>query len=145
MEVKKLTQEDINECANLISSAYSGPPWNYQWKPDRAAKYLQELYESSRFIGFCIYEDETIIAAMFAHIKTWWIDDILMIDELFVSPEYQGRGFGETLMNAAKDFCRQNNIGSITLITNRYMPAITFYEKHNFMQAEQYTLMFTES
>jgi aminoglycoside 6'-N-acetyltransferase I len=143
IEVKSITEEDIEKCAHLICLAYGGPPWNYQWEPQTAKRYLTELYESSRFQGFCIYDEENVAAAVFAHAKTWWINDILMIDELFVSPNHQGKGYGQALLNAAKDFCSQNNIGSITLITNKYMPAIGFYEKNNFLQAEQYTLMFT--
>jgi aminoglycoside 6'-N-acetyltransferase I len=143
IEVKSITKDDIEKCANLICSAYGGPPWNYQWQPETAIKYLTELYESSRFQGFCIYEQGNVVAALFAHIKTWWIDELLMIDELFVSPNKQGRGYGQALMNSAKEFCDNNNIGSITLITNKYMPAVRFYEKNHFLQAEQYTLMFT--
>ena len=145
MEVRRITKEDLENCAVLIGAAYNSPPWNYQWDPVRASKYLNELYDSSRFIGFCIYENDTIAAAMFAHVKTWWINDLLMIDELFVSPLKQGRGYGQRLMDTARKFCTENNIGSITLITNKYMPAASFYKKNEFLQAEQYTLMFNEN
>jgi aminoglycoside 6'-N-acetyltransferase I len=145
MEVKELTEADIKNCAHLIGAAYNCPPWNYQWEPDRASKYLHELFDSSGFTGFCIYEGDTLVAAMFAHVKTWWINDLLMIDELFVSPHKQGKGYGQQLMNAAKQFCDDKDIGSITLLTNRYMPAVSFYNKNEFMQAEQYTLMFYDN
>ena len=82
---------------------------------------------------------------MFAHVKTWWINDLLMIDELFVSPLKQGRGYGQRLMDTARKFCTENNIGSINLITNKYMHAASFYKKNDFLQAEQYTLMFNEN
>ena len=145
MEVRQLTREDITGCAELITTAYNGPPWNFQWTVSRADKYLNELFDSARFAGFCISEDEKVAAALFGHVKTWWINDILMIDELFVSPDKQGRGYGQTLMNSAMQYSRDNNIGSITLITHKYMPAVSFYEKNNFLQAEQYVLMFNES
>lgn len=145
MAVKAITKEDIQGCAELIGSAYNSPPWNYQWQPGRAAEYLNELYESRRFTGFCIYEDGILAAALFAHVKTWWINDLLMVDELFVSPLKQGKGYGQELLNTAREFCADNNIGSITLITNKYMPAASFYKKNGFLQAEQYTLMFNEN
>lgn len=107
--------------------------------------YLTELLESSRFVGFVIYEGEELVAAMFSHAKTWWIDDQLMIDELFVSAEAQGKGYGQTLINAAIEYTKNNNIGSITLMTHKYMPAVSFYEKNKFIKAEQYVLMFLES
>jgi aminoglycoside 6'-N-acetyltransferase I len=145
MEVRPLTKEDITGSAELIAKAYNGPPWNFQWTTERAEKYLHELFNAPRFAGFCISEDGKIAAALFGHAKTWWINDILMIDELFVSPGRQGKGYGQALMNAARQYCMDNNIGSITLITHKYMPAVSFYEKNKFLQAEQYVLMFNEN
>lgn len=145
MKVQELTRADINNCANLIMQAYNGRPWNYQWTSPKALLYLTELFESSRFVGFVIYEGEELVAAMFAHAKTWWIDDQLMIDELFVSAHAQGKGYGQTLMNSAIEYTKNNNIGSITLMTHKYMPAFSFYEKNKFIRAEQYVLMFLES
>ncbi|MEJ7779639.1 MAG: GNAT family N-acetyltransferase [Daejeonella sp.] len=145
MEVKELAKDDIQNCAKLIMKAYNGRPWNYQWTISRAIQYLTELFDSSRFVGFVIYEDEELVAAMFAHAKTWWINDLLMIDELFVSALKQGKGYGQALMNSARAFSKNNDIGSITLITHKYMPAVSFYEKNKFLQAEQYVLMFNEN
>ncbi len=144
MEIRQLTREDLQTCAELITKAYSGRPWNYQWTPVKALKYLTELFESSRFAGFCLIDNNELVACMFAHLKTWWINDLLMIDELFVSPSNQGKGHGQALMDAAQEFCTQNGISSINLITHKYMPAISFYEKNKFHQAEQYVLMFKE-
>lgn len=145
MKAQELKKEDLEKCANLITQAYNGRPWNYQWNITRATLYLTELFEASRFVGFVIYEDEQLVAAMFSHVKTWWIDDQLMIDELFVSAEEQGKGYGQLLLTTAMEYARENNIGSITLITHKYMPAVTFYEKNKFLRAEQYVMMFLES
>ena len=145
MEVQQLKKEDLANCANLIIKAYNGRPWNYQWTFSKASLYLNELFESSRFVGFVIYEGDELVGAMFAHVKTWWIDDQLMIDELFVSAQEQGKGYGQTLMNTTKEYANNNNIGSITLMTQKYMPALSFYEKNSFLKAEQYVLMFLES
>ena len=145
MKVKELTKEDIENCANIIMQAYNGRPWNYQWTVPKASLYLNELFDASRFVGFVIYEGEELVAAMFSHVKTWWINDLLMIDELFVAPLKQGKGYGQTLMNSAIEYSKCNNLGSITLMTHKYMPAVSFYEKNRFLPAEQYVLMFNEN
>ena len=144
MKITELTRNDIKDCAKLITRAYNGRPWNYQWTPEKANLYLDELIDSARFTGFCIHENGELVAAMFAHLKTWWINDLLMIDELFVSPDKQGKGYGQTLLDSAEQFCKRNNIISINLITHKYMPAISFYDKNKFHQAEQYLLMFKD-
>jgi GNAT superfamily N-acetyltransferase len=145
MKVQELTKGDIENCANLIMQAYNAPPWNFQWTILKASLYLNELFNSSRFVGFVIYEGEELVAAMFSHVKTWWINDLLMIDELFVAPFKQGKGYGQALMNSAVEYSKSNNLGSITLITQKYMPAVSFYEKNEFLRAEQYVLMFNEN
>ena len=145
MKVKELTKEDIENCANLITQAYNGRPWNYQWTVLKASLYLNELFDAPRFVGFVIYDGEELVAAMFSHVKTWWINDLLMVDELFVAPLKQGKGYGQALMNSAIEYSKCNNLGSITLITHKYMPAVSFYEKNQFLQAEQYVLMFNEN
>jgi GNAT superfamily N-acetyltransferase len=104
--------------------------------------YLTELFDAPRFVGFVIYEGEALAAAMFAHAKTWWINDLLMIDELFVAASQQGKGYGQALMNSANEYAKRHDIGSVTLITHKYMPAFSFYEKNKFLPAEQYVLMF---
>lgn len=144
MEITELTRDDIKDCSELITRAYNGRPWNYQWTPEKANLYLNELIDSARFIGFCVYENGELAAAMFAHLKTWWINDLLMINELFVSPDKQGKGYGQALLDSAEQFCERNNISSINLITHKYMPAISFYDKNKFHQAEQYLLMFKD-
>lgn len=144
MEIRELTRDNLQSCAELITIAYNGRPWNYQWTPGKALKYLTELFDSSRFAGFCIYNNNEIVACMFAHLKTWWINDLLMIDELFVSPDHQGKGYGQALMDYAQEFCLKNGINSINLTTHKYMPSVSFYEKNKFYLAEQYVLMFKE-
>lgn len=144
MYINEIKDVDLEECAELLTLAYSRPPWNYQWTSGRAGSYLAELYNSSGFIGFGVNEGGTLLAAMFGHVKSWWIDDLLMIDELFVSPAHQGKGYGQSLLDTAENFCRENNISNVNLITHRFMPAMSFYEKNNFLQAEQYVLMFKE-
>ncbi|MHB1177486.1 MAG: GNAT family N-acetyltransferase, partial [Daejeonella sp.] len=103
------------------------------------------IFESSRFVCFVIYEGDEPVAAMFSHVNSWWINDLLVIDELFVSTTKQGKGYGQALMNSAREFSKHNGIGSINLITHKYMPAMSFYEKNMFLQAEQYVLMFKEN
>lgn len=144
MNIRQMTKDDIEQCAELITLAYNDPPWNFQWKAPRAKNYLTELFDTPRFIGFVVAEGDELCAAMFAHVKTWWINDLLMVEELFVSPLKQGKGYGLALMDSAGQFSKNNNLGSITLLTNKYMPARSFYEKNNFLEAEQYVLMFKE-
>jgi ribosomal protein S18 acetylase RimI-like enzyme len=55
------------------------------------------------------------------------------ISTLYVQPRHHGKGLGEQLLNAAFQYCRKKEAGSVWLTTNtENSPAIAFYLKHGF-------------
>lgn len=142
MQIRSFTQNDIEDCGKLLMQSYNQPPWRHQWKLDLAVKYLSEYTDCKSFIGFVLCVDENIAGALFAHSKTWWTNDQLFIDELFISPEIQGRGYGKSMLDFAEKFAKENGLDSISLMTNKFMPAFNFYNKINYLQAEQFVFMF---
>ncbi|GAA4089435.1 GNAT family N-acetyltransferase [Mucilaginibacter panaciglaebae] len=139
-----ITTENLEDCVYAFLKAYNGPPWNYNWTYEKAKKYLSEYVESGRFVGFVLYDEDKIVGATFGHIKTWWTSEQLMIDEFFISGEKQGMGYGKKLLSYCDQYASENNIGSIVLMTNRYMPAYGFYNKIGYTTTEQYVFMFKQ-
>lgn len=144
MKIRSLTHNDIDDCASLLMRSYNQAPWRHHWKIDQAIKYLTEYTESKSFIGFVLCEGETIAGAMFAHSKTWWTNNQLYIDELFISPDSQRSGYGKTMLDFAEKFAKENGLESISLMTNKFMPAYNFYNKLNYSEAEQFVFMFKQ-
>ena len=79
----------------LLMESYNVEPWGYNWTFGQAVEYLNEYFDRKRFVGFVLCEDDDIVGAMFGHSKTWWTDDLLYIDELFVSPQRAKAGLWE--------------------------------------------------
>ena len=142
--IEPITAENLDDCVNAFLKAYNGPPWNYSWTYDKAKKYLSEYRSCSQFVGFVLYDEGQIAGATFGHIKTWWTNDQLMIDEFFISGEKQGKGYGKKLLAYCDQYASENQIGSIVLMTNRYMPAYGFYNKIGYTATEQYVFMFKQ-
>ncbi len=101
MEIRELVPADIDLCVNLLIYAYNTPPWNDQWTKESGERYLSEFISRHQFIGFVAIETDEVIGAMFAHRKTWWTNDEIFIDELFVKPDRQRRGCGKMLVQQA--------------------------------------------
>lgn len=60
------------------------------------------------------------------------------IEEIFAAPEYQGKGIGKLLMEEAIRWAKQNNIGSIQLISNFHLlRAHSFYKKMGFIETSK--------
>jgi aminoglycoside 6'-N-acetyltransferase I len=140
--IRPFTKNDIDKCAGLYTQAYNRPPWNYNFSYEKAVKYLTEYTERSRFIGFVLCEGDTIAGALLGHSKTWWTNDLIYIDELFVAPESRGNGYGKKLLEHTEDYAREQGYEVITLMTNKYMPAFKFYNHVDYIQAEHFVFLF---
>ena len=139
-----ITLENIDECVSVYLKAYNCPPWNYHWTFDKARGYLLEYMGCEVFVGFALYVDDSIAAAVFAHSKTWWTNKQLMINEFFVAQEMQRMGYGKKLLVHCDEYAAGQNIGAVVLMTNKYMPSYKFYDKEGYTMTEQYVFMFKQ-
>lgn len=135
MNVEKLDTRHLDECVALLIDTYNRPPWDYHWSPEVARRYLEEFTATPRSVGFVIREDGRIVAAAFCHERTWWTDEELFVDELFVESARQGRGLGTALLRHLEGYARERKLAGITLLTHRNMPAAGFYGANGFSEA----------
>src|SRR4051812_37342928 len=98
MEIRQVTKNDIATCAEAFKASYNQFPWNHNWKMPDAIKYLNEYVDAPHFQGFMIHDEGKVSGALFGHTKTWWTNNQFMIDELFIAPENQGKGYGKLLL-----------------------------------------------
>lgn len=140
--IRNFLPSDLEACARLLIEAYNAEPWNNHWTMETATRYLTEFASCDQFVGFVVYQDDAMIGAMFAHRKTWWTNDELFVDELYIAPRLQRQGFGESLLEHAEQYAKSQNLAGLTLLTNKYFPAKRFYEKHNYTLAEHVVYMY---
>ncbi|MCA9874466.1 MAG: GNAT family N-acetyltransferase [Anaerolineales bacterium] len=144
MKVRELLPADIEPCVELLMAAYNPPPWNDHWTEETGFRYLSDFAESRRFIGYVIVESDEIVGALFGHRKTWWTNDEIFVDELFIRPDRQRLGYGKMLMDRVEALSRELGLGGVTLLTNKYHPAKLFYEKNDYTVAEHVVFMYKE-
>jgi aminoglycoside 6'-N-acetyltransferase I len=144
METREITKADVPACAAAFLASYNQLPWNYDWKLEDAVIYLNEYMDVPQFKGFIIKEGEEIVGALLGHGKTWWTNNQFMIDELFIAASVQGKGYGKLLLKQAEQHAKDLAMGRITLMTNKFMPALEFYNKNDFSKVDQYVFMFKE-
>jgi aminoglycoside 6'-N-acetyltransferase I len=142
MNIRQLIKEDIDKCAQLLIQSYNCPPWNHQWDRGKAVKYLNEYADRDRFVGFVLCEDDYIAGAMFGHSKTWWTNDLLYVDELFISPGRQRLGYGKLLLSHTEQYAGEKGYDVVSLMTSKYMPAFKFYKSIDYTQAEHFVYFF---
>ena len=144
MEIKPFSPADMPACVDAFMVAYNKMPWNYNWSRENASKYLTEYSRCPNFVGYVLWDGGAIQGGVFAHTRTWWTNDQLFIDELFVGGSSQGKGYGKALMQYAEIYCLEHDLEMITLMTNKLMPAMKFYENLDFVKVDQFIFMFKQ-
>src|SRR5207247_9289706 len=61
---------------------------------------------------------------------------VILLEDLVIHKQYQGKGYGSKLLNYAIDFAKQKNFLRITLLTDRpENVAQAFFRKHGFVES----------
>jgi len=139
--IKVFSLDDMCKCVELFVQVFNAPPWNNKWTNNTAWKYLQEFSDSKQFLGYTLWDNDIIIGAVFGHLKSWYGGDEIYIDELYISPDYQRKGYGIALMDTVEKFAKENSFSSITLLTGVGSPAFSFYEKIGYKHLEHLAFM----
>ncbi|MBQ8569629.1 MAG: GNAT family N-acetyltransferase [Oscillospiraceae bacterium] len=143
--IRKTEKNDIPVCAEILCAVYNNDMWQCNWTTETGTAYLNDYFEAKKFIGYVITENEKIIGALFAHEKIWWNNSELFIDEMFILPESQRKGYGSMLIKAAEEYVAEHKLAGITLCTNKYAPAPNFYRHNNFSDNEYIMFMYKET
>lgn len=139
--IRPMIVTDLEYCAEILCSVYNNELWQCRWSTDTAVAYLKDYFAANKFVGFVLELDDKICGAIFCHEKIWWNNSELFIDEMFVQPNLQRKGYGSLLINAAENYIYEHKLAGFTLTTNRYAPAPQFYKKNGFIDCEHILFM----
>lgn len=139
--IRKMTFTDIRCCAEILCSVYNNEVWQCRWTIDTAEAYLKDYFKAEKFVGFIMEIGGRLCGAIFCHEKIWWNNSELFIDEMFINPAFQRRGYGSELIKAAEVYIDEHGLAGFTLTTNRFSPAPEFYKKNGFINCEHILFM----
>ncbi len=144
MSIRAMKPEDIDVCADILCSVYNNEMWQCRWSKEVAMEYLTDFFNMQKFIGYVLEEEDIIIGGLFAHEKVWWNNSEVFIEEMFVKPEYQRKGYGSILLKQVEAYVQERGLAGITLSTNKYAPAPNFYRKNGLVDCEHVLFMCKE-
>lgn len=140
--IRRFEESDLEQCASILMSVYNNETWQCFWSFEKAKEYLKEIIDNKKFIGFTLVVDYEVKGAILCREKTWWNNNEIFVEELFVSPEHQGKGYGTALLNTVEGYIKEKGLAGFTLNTNRYTPAPGFYRKNGFCDGEHVLFMY---
>ncbi len=144
MNIRKMESRDIVSCAEILCSVYNNELWQCIWTKQTAAEYLTDFFEMKKFVGYVLEEGNEIMGGIFAHEKVWWNNSEIFVEEMFIKPEQQRKGYGSMLIGQIEKYVTEKGLAGITLSANKYAPAPAFYRKSGFADCEHVLFMAKE-
>ena len=143
--VRRFKKSDLKSCVDLLIDVYYDNPWNHKWTVKSGTRYLDEISDLQRFVGFVFEEKGEILGAVFANEQVWWSGDELYIYELYVSTKHHKKGIGKQLISALENHVQENSLEGITLLTSNKTPAPDFYKHIGFEKADYMEYYFRDA
>lgn len=143
--VRRFKKSDLKSCVDLLIDVYYDDPWNHKWTVKSGTRYLDEISDLQRFVGFVFEEKGEILGAVFANEQVWWSGDELYIYELYVSTKHHKKGIGKQLISALENHVQENGLEGITLLTSNKTPAPDFYKHIGFEKADYMEYYFRDA
>lgn len=136
MKLRLFEEKDLTECIETFMEVFNGEPWNDEWTFEKAQKYLMDFSQTPGFLGILAMENEELFGFIFGVHRTWWSGDEFYIHEMCVDTRHQNKGIGKALLDFL-DESLGDEISNIALLTDRGIPAETFYKRNGFEEIER--------
>src|SRR5213078_4903154 len=136
--IEPATEADLDELSEMLGELFAQES---DFRPDREKQLrgLRLIFEQpSRGRVFVLRRDGAIIGMinLLFTISTAEGGFVVLLEDLVVHKEYQGKGYGSKLLQYAIDFAKQKNFLRITLLTDRpELRSQNFFRRHGFYES----------
>lgn len=127
MEIRLITENDINALAAALSKAYSESPWNEKWDDEKAVRRVSAILSGYCALGLAAVDNDEIIGGLLGYVDPYADEDFFFVSELFVIPERKKQGIGRKLLAELEKYIKERNARCIQLISIPHN--LPFYEK----------------
>lgn len=133
IEISELRRNDVDVVTQLYIEVFAQQPWNENNNYDDIRRYIERLNKMNTNHCYLYKQDDQIIGAALGFVKPWHQGIEYQLDNFFVSPAFQKKGYGSEFLKAIKADMHKIGVGNIILETNKETPAEHFYLKHGFL------------
>ena len=135
MELKVLSLEDRKMITDLFTDVFTNEPWNDDWSDRKQLDaYITDLTGQSYSLTLGYFDGDRIMGLSMGYIKHWYSGTEYVINEFCVDRHSQGKGIGTDFMKAIEAYLSEKGICQIFLLTDKDVPAYTFYQNNGFTE-----------
>jgi GNAT superfamily N-acetyltransferase len=136
--IEPATFEDLDELSGLLGELFSEES---DFRPDKEKQLhgLRLIFEQpNRGRVFVLRRDRTIVGMinLLFTISTAEGGFVIVLEDLVVHKNFQGKGYGSQLLEYAIKFAKQKNFLRITLLTDRpELRSQSFFKRYGFFES----------
>ncbi len=137
--IEKLTAANKDELLELMVEFYNSPALLHHTKREVLSKVIDDCLQDLPFVKCYVMTDgEKIAAYTIASIgySTEYGGLSVMIEDLFVSPDYRGKGYGKSLLNYVEERFRGRAVRLRLEVEKNNAGAISLYERCGFREID---------
>jgi len=144
LNIRLIEKKDISALAKLFTKVYEAFDIGERWTETSSTVYLQSWLDKQPDLAYLAELDGEIVGAFFSSVKPWWDGVHLFDGELFVSPDFQKKKIGSTLLKAVLEKAVQKyGAKTFDAFTFNGTPhPLSWYKKLGFQEIKEWT-MFT--
>ncbi len=133
--IKELKTDDIEAIKSFYADVFTNEPWNDDWSDEEQLhKYIIDLSGNANSLTLALFLDSEMVGLCMGHIRHWFVGTEYHIDEFCISRNHQGVGLGTKFLKAIEQELADRDIKQMFLLTERSVPAYTFYKKNDFIE-----------
>lgn len=133
LKVVKMESNMLDECVDLYINTFTKEPWYDVYESrNQVVNFFKNHFENNYLCGYVGILDEKIVALSIGMKKPWIKGMEYYIDELCVSYELQGKGFGSSFIKEIEHDIKQLGMNGILLLTEKDYPSEKFYIHNGF-------------
>lgn len=129
-EIRRVVSSDLESIKLIYERAFDrseGVLKYYQGFPEYVEFSIRQRY------AYVAVDEDTVCGVLLAYvIPDMLAGNVVYIELLAVTPEYQRKGFGTKLLNKVKEDARNNGIRELSLRTGCYMDSYQIYKNYGF-------------
>lgn len=135
MELKVLSIKDKEIVTALFKDVFTNEPWHDDWSDTaQLDAYITDLTGQSYSLTLGYFDGDQMVALSMGYIKHWYSGTEYIINEFCVDRHLQGKGIGSSFLKAIETYLSEHKISQIFLLTDRNVPAYSFYQHNGFTE-----------
>lgn len=132
---------DLDALAKSYMATFNGAPWHDRWSVKTAFDRLADLYKTPGFYGVACWRGGKPAGAVMGRAETYYDGTYFQIFELWVEPEYRGRGYARQLMDELLMILAARHTAKVYLTTMHGHSTEDFYKHFGFRTDENLCIM----